>query len=196
MPKMQGSSQKVAFTKNLVKNEGVVAIVPSHPLFPASPATLIHQCELSSCNISTLISELILILFWCPSTFPIKLVGEVFKINLVWTCVYLACDHLVLWSVDIAFKKIIMMLIEGLKSSLDEQGQILIMRKRNVAWQNNKKSNYTIVSIHLTSRVFFTNNQHKLFLLYDPKKSRCQLALKSVIQRWLFRHIHVSLFLC
>ena len=74
------------------------------------------------------------------------------------------------------------MLIEGLKPSLDEQEQILLMRKRNVAWQNNKKKqNYTIVSIHLTSRVFFTNNQHKLFLLYDPKKSRCQLALKFII---------------
>ena len=75
-PKMQGSSQKVAFTKNLVKNEGVVAIVPSHSLFPPSPATLIHPCEHFSCNISTLISELILILFWCPSTFPIKLEGR------------------------------------------------------------------------------------------------------------------------
>ena len=58
--------------------------------------------------------------------------------NLVWTCLYLACDHLVLWSVDIAFKKIIMMLIDGLKPSLDEQEQILLIRKRNVACQNNK----------------------------------------------------------
>ena len=122
VPKMQGSSQKVAFTKNLVKNEVVVAIVPSHSLFPLSPAALIHQCELFSCNISTLISELILILFWCPSTFPIKLVGEVFKINLVWTCVYLACDHLVLWSVDIAFKKIIMMLIWRVKAQFRRTG--------------------------------------------------------------------------
>ena len=77
-----------------------------------------------------------------------------------------------------------MMLIEGLKPSLDEKEQILLLRKSNVAWQNNKKTNitqnYTIVSIHLKSHVFFTNNQHKLFLLYHP--SRCQLALKSIIQ--------------
>lgn len=36
----------------------------------------------------------------------------------------------VLWSVDSTFKKIIMMLIEGLKPSLDEQDQILLVRKK------------------------------------------------------------------
>ena len=36
-----------------------------------------------------------------------------------------------------------MMLIEGLKPSLDEKEQILLLRKSNVAWQNNKKTNIT-----------------------------------------------------
>ena len=74
-----------------------------------------------------------------------------------------------------------MMLIEGLKSSLDEQEHSPYAKKQRCLAKQQQKSNYTIVSIHLTSRVFFTNNQHKLFLLFDP--SRYQLALKSIIQR-------------
>ena len=51
-------------------------------------------------------------------------------------------EHVFIWLVTTSFYeawtlllKIIMMLIEGLKPSLAEQEQIL-MRKRNVAWQN------------------------------------------------------------
>ena len=51
-------------------------------------------------------------------------------------------EHVFIWLVTTSFYeawtlllKIIMMLIEGLKPSLDKQEQIL-MRKRNVAWQN------------------------------------------------------------
>ena len=56
-------------------------------------------------------------------------------------------EHVFIWLVTTSFyeawtlllKKSLWCWFEGLKPSLDEQEQILLMRKRNVAWQNNQK---------------------------------------------------------